>query len=65
MEKENRSQRLIQDLIDAKIITNRFCDRRKAQLIIREYFCQVHKDAVEKTIIAKNKQTFIEPNFND
>lgn len=61
----HRSERLIQDLIDAKIITNRLCDRRKAQLIIREYFCQVHKEAVEKTIIAKNKPNYREPNFND
>ena len=62
---ESKSERLIEDLIKAKIITNRLCDRRKAQLIIRDYFCKVHKEAVEKTEIAKNKLTYTPPNFYD
>jgi len=60
----HKSEELIEELVKAKIIKNKFCDK-KAQLIIREYFCQVFKEAVEKTIIAKNKQNYIPPNFND
>jgi hypothetical protein len=61
----SKSENLINELISAKIITNRLCDRRKAQLIIRDTLCQVHREAVESTIIAKNKREFIYPQFND
>lgn len=60
-----KSESLISELIEAKIITNKLCDRYKAQLIIRHFFCEVFKEAVEKTVIAKNRQNYIEPNFLD
>ncbi len=41
--------------------------RSAMQKIIRSYFISVHKEAVEKTIIAKNRinRTFEYPNFED
>lgn len=59
------SDNLIDELIKEKIITNRLCDRRKAQLIVREYLCLVYKNAVSETVIACNKQKYIEPKFFD
>ena len=40
-------------------------NRSAMQKIIRGYMITVHKEAVEKTIIAKNKHNYVEPNFND
>ncbi|CAK0771632.1 hypothetical protein CCP3SC1AL1_570011 [Gammaproteobacteria bacterium] len=60
-----KSEQLLNELIEAKIITNKLCDRYKAQMIVRHYFCEVFKEAVEKTIIAKNKKQFIYPEFLD
>lgn len=62
---ESKSAELIKELIKAKIITDRLCDTQKAQLIIRQHFCQVHKEAVEATEIAKNKTNYKQPNFYD
>lgn len=60
----NKSEHLIAELLKAGIITDKFCDK-KAQLIIREYFSQIHKEAVLATIMASNKRKYIEPNFYD
>ena len=42
-------------------------NRSAMQKIIRGYFIIVHKEAVEQTIIAKNRinRTFESPNFED
>jgi len=61
---ENKSDKLILELVKEGIIKPRFC-YTKAQLIIREYFCQIHKDAVKSTEIAKNKKNYSPPNFYD
>jgi len=58
------SEQLLEELIKAKIITDKFCDK-KAKLIIREYFIRIHREAVLATVIATNKQKFISPNFED
>jgi len=60
----HKSEELISELIKAKIITDKFCDK-KAKLIIREYFCRVHQEAICATIIATNKHKYIEPQFFD
>lgn len=43
----------------------RVCDRKKAQQIIRQYFCEIHSEAVLATVMASNKKQFIEPKFYD
>lgn len=60
-----KSEALIQELIDAKIITDKLCDKYKAQLIIRHFFCAIHQEAVLATVIATNKKTYVEPQFFD
>lgn len=59
------SDKIINDLISAKIITDRLCDRKKAQHIIREYLCRVHLEAVNATVIACTRQKYVEAPFND
>lgn len=61
----HRSESLILELIASKIIPNRLCDVKKAQVIIRKYFCDIHRDAVERTVIAKNRVNFKFPDFED
>jgi histone H3/H4 len=39
--------------------------RAMVQKILRSYFVDIHKQAVEKTIMAKNKNEFVYPNFHD
>lgn len=56
---------VINDLVDAKIIADKLCDMKKAQLIIRKYFCNVHSEAVNATIIACNKKIFVGTQYND
>ncbi len=60
-----KSDLLIKNLIDAKIITDRLCDLRKAKLIIRHHFCDIHKNAVSDTVIACNRREYKEPQFLD
>lgn len=60
----HRSEKLIKDLVDAGVIKDKFC-KEKAQLIIRKYLCEVHKEAVEATIVAKNKREYRDPQFYD
>jgi len=59
-----KSQKLINDLNKAGVKI-KLCDEKKIQQIIRQYFCEIHKDAVEQTIMANNKIKFTEPQFND
>lgn len=61
----HKSDKLINELIEQKIITDRLCDRRKAQQIIRQYFCEVFNEAVCSTVIACNKKNYVEPEFLD
>ncbi len=60
----HKSEKLLTDLADAKIITNDY-DKAKAQLIIRQYFCDIHNEAVLETVMASNKKVFIHPNYHD
>jgi len=39
--------------------------RAMVQKILRSYFTDIHREAVDQTIIAKNKPNYIEPNYND
>lgn len=59
-----KSQELLNNLI-ASGCDIRLCDEKKLQAIIREYFCQVHKEACEATRMACNKQKYNEPQFYD
>ncbi len=61
---QNISHKLLEEL-SANGASIKLCDYKKMQSIIRRYFCDIHKDAVEKTIIASNKKQFITPNFED
>lgn len=56
---------LINDLIEAKIISDKLCDKAKAKHIIRKYFCDVHSEAVNATVMACNKKQYVSPNFYD
>jgi len=60
----NKSHKLLEEL-SANGATIKLCDYAKMQSIIRRYFCNIHKEAVEQTIIANNKKQFVEPNFED
>jgi hypothetical protein len=62
--KPHISDRLIADLADANLLTNHY-SKSKAQALIRKYFCEVHENAVEQTIISVNKTTYVRPNFFD
>lgn len=59
-----KSDKLLADLVEAKIIPNTFC-KTKAQLIIRQHLCEIHNEAVLQTVMACNKKTFIQPIFDD
>ena len=61
---KNISHKLLEEL-SANGARIKLCDRKKMQVIIRQYFCDIHKNAVEKTIIANNKKQFVTPNFED
>lgn len=39
--------------------------RAIVQKILRLYFTDIHREACEATLIAKNKPNYIEPNYND
>lgn len=60
-----KSEKLIEELISAGIITNKFCDKAKARLIIRQSLIETHNEAVQATVMASNRQTFVEPPFTD
>lgn len=60
-----KTENLISELIEAKIINDKLCDKAKAKLIIRKFFCDIHKEAVSATVMACNRQKYIEPNFFD
>ncbi len=59
-----KSEKLLADLVEAKIIPKTFC-KTKAQLIIRQHFCELHNEAVLQTVIANNKKVFKHPIFDD
>jgi hypothetical protein len=60
-----KSDKLIEELIKANIITDKLCDKVKARLIIRQTLIEVHNEAVLATVMANNKRKFIEPSFTD
>ncbi len=39
--------------------------RARLQKILRTYFCDIHKEACEATVMAINKKTLKLPNFYD
>lgn len=62
---KHKSEQLLDEL-RANGISIKFCDEKAMQAIVRRYFTDIHREAVEATIMAKNKPTaFVEPNFND
>lgn len=62
---KHKSEQLLDEL-RANGANIKLCDEKLLQVIVRNYFCDIHKQAVEATIMAKNKPTaFVEPNFND
>lgn len=60
----NLSERLIQELT-ANDLMPKNCDKKKAQLIIRKYFCDIWRQAIEETNIAHNKKHYNDPQFED
>lgn len=46
-------------------VSIRLCDEQRAMKAIRRYFNEVHKSAVESTLIAKNKPQYITPIYQD
>lgn len=60
-----KSEKLIEDLISAKIITDKLCDKVKARLIVRQYMIELHNEAVQATVMASNKLKFVTPEFTD
>ncbi len=61
---KHKSEKLIEALLSSGIIKDKFCPK-KAQIIIRKHLTTVHREAVEATIIAKNKKSFNYPQFED
>lgn len=62
---KHKSEQLIDDFRAAGV-SIKLCKEKLLQGIIRDYFIKVHREAIEATIMAKNKPTaFVEPNFND
>jgi hypothetical protein len=43
----------------------KLCDEVALRKLIRGFFIRVHEDAVDSTLIAKNKKNFERPNFDD
>lgn len=60
----HKSEKLISKLADNNLLVKDH-DKLLAQHIIRELFCEIHNEAVQATIIATNKQKYIEPNYQD
>lgn len=57
---------LLLDELRAAGVEIKLCDEKLLQSVVRRYFCDVHREAIQATIIAKNKPTcFVEPNFED
>lgn len=61
----NLSTKLIEQLEFDSKVKFKLCDKKKMQKSIREFFCLIHRDAVEKTVIAKNRKEFVFPQFYD
>jgi len=60
-----KSEKLIEELISAGIITDKLCDKVKARLIIRQTLIEIHNEAVLETVMAHNKATFVAPQYLD
>lgn len=60
-----RSEKVIDSLISAGIITDKLCDRIKARDIIKEYLVETHNEAVLKTVMAHNRPRFVAPDYTD
>jgi len=62
---KHKSEQLLDEL-RANGVSIKLCDEKAMQSVVRKYFIDIHREAVEATIMAKNKATaFVEPNFND
>lgn len=63
--KHYKSEQLLDELRAAGV-SIKLCDEKLLQSVVRRYFVDIHREAVEATIMAKNKPTaFVEPNFED
>jgi len=61
--KQHLSEQLLDEIQKAQFNAG---DDKQLVHIIREYFCKVHKQAVEDTVIAYNRKTgFERPQFYD
>ena len=65
MKSNTKSEALLMELLSLGVIQIKFCDLVKAKEVIRKHLCLTHKSAVEQTFMAKNKQQYNEPNFED
>lgn len=61
---KSKSHKLLEEL-SANGASVKLCDYKKMQSIIRRFLCDIHREAVQKTIMAHNKKQFVEPNFED
>jgi len=55
----NKSDRLIQQLVEAKLL--KLCDKDKAKQYVRDCLVEIHSEAVQATIMASNKKHFAIP----
>ncbi len=59
------SDHLIERMKADGYIKSNLCDEMALRKLIRGFFIRVHENAVDETIIAKNKKNFERPNFED
>lgn len=59
---KHKSEKLMEALSAAGV---KIPDEKKAQFIIRQYFCEIHSEAVLSTVMAHNKSRYVPPQFND
>lgn len=63
MTKMNKSDQLIQRLIEAKLL--KLCDKDKAKQYVMDCLIEIHNEAVQATIMANNKQHFNPPTIKN
>jgi len=59
------SDKLIKQIEIDSGVKFKLCDKSKMQKTIRDYFIQVHNEAVEATVMASNKKVYSPPQFFD
>lgn len=59
---KHKSEKLIEALLAAGVTIP---DKGKAQFIIRQFFCNIHSEAVLDASLAHNRPNYVPPQFND